>query len=87
MAGILLWLAEVVGGVALKSWLQRTFGWAGAKDVAKTQAEASRAEAEVQAQAQVIKAEKAREKVDANVAGGTVADQRNELRDDWTRKD
>lgn len=82
--GILLWLAEVVGGVALKTWLARTFGWAG-KDT--TAIEASRAEAEVQAQAQVITAEKSREQVDAKVDAGGVAADRNELRDDWTGKD
>lgn len=82
--GILLWLAEVVGGVALKTWLARTFGWGG-KDT--TAIEASRAEAEVQAQAQVINAEASREQTDESVDRAGVAAARDDMRKHWTAKD
>ncbi|HET7332345.1 hypothetical protein [Dyella sp.] len=85
---ILLWLAETLGGVALKALVGRMLGRGAppAPDL-KVIAEASHAQAQVQQDEQIIAAEKDRAEVDEKIAAagpGAAADDMQQYWNDPT---
>ena len=82
MIGILLWLAETVGGVALRHWLEGLLGQKPAPDPQLT-AQASRATAQAAQDEQIIKSQEVRSEVDQTVGDRGAATARDDMRQHW----
>lgn len=87
MGAIILWLAELVGGVTFKLAVSRLFAKKTKDPEQVLTAEASKAEATVAQQSQIIKGETTREEIDKNVDAAGAAAARDDLRKHWTAKD
>lgn len=77
---ILLWLAELIGGVVLRQWFERLLG----RREQEPTAQSIQLEARNEQQKAVIKEQKEEVKVDQTVSSMSDSSIRSELHNEWT---